>query len=366
MNSSERRQPQVARYYRGARTVHIERLQTFVPGDFLYFKPMYDFDDVLASTTPGVRRVGFLHVFKSVLSRRYEVLELAEPFTPSALPQNLALALASRLSSVGGKPPTRFVTYAIENADLSSKIALKLKVPNAFIKPLISSLVHFCYKRFDRIVFGTAAAESNYRDLLGARRFAGKSPKHTLIWGLPTSHLAETSARPPRLVFLGAFDDRKGLVQLMQAWDEIRRQLPSATLTILGKGERVSEVRAWAEARAEVELHLDPSRNVISKELTASKALFLLSQPTPLWKEQIGLPILEGLEVGLEIVASSETGIAGWLDSHGHQVLDASAPSAEIASAVRAALSSTRAPSDITRDLPEVDGRLAADKWLFA
>ncbi|SDT33697.1 glycosyltransferase [Microterricola viridarii] len=355
----------IARYYRGARTVHIERLAHFTPGDFLYYKPMYDFDDELARRTPGVRRVTFAHVFSCVLRRRYEVLELAEPFTPSALPQNLALALASRLSAIGGKTPTRFVTYAIENADLSAKIARKFRVPGSLITPIVSNLVYFCYSRFDRIAFGTAAAEHNYKALLGTRRFNRSRPAHTLIWGLPASQLTASRTRPQRLLFLGALDDRKGILQLMDAWDAVSRLVPQATLTILGKGKYASRVEQWAEQRDEVSLIVNPSRETIGEELLAGKALFLLSQPSALWKEQIGLPILEGLETGLEIVASTETGVAGWLADNGHQVLDPDCDTKTVALAIERALSSSRTPAEVAGDLPNVDGRFAADCWLF-
>jgi hypothetical protein len=49
------------RYYRGARTAHLERLPHMHPGLFVYRKPMYDFDtseiapEVL-KRAPGVSR----------------------------------------------------------------------------------------------------------------------------------------------------------------------------------------------------------------------------------------------------------------------------------------------------------------------
>jgi hypothetical protein len=357
----------LARYYRGARSVHLERLASFAPGDFLYFKPMYDFDDALAAQLPFVHQVSFGEVLRAVLRKKYDVLELAEPYTPSALPQNLMITLASHLSALGRGTPTRLVTYAIENADLPAKIATKTRLPLAIVRPAVKALVGFCFNRIDRVVFGTQAAADNYSALLGANRLAKPSPRHTLIWGLPTREAGIQDERPPgRLVFLGTLDSRKGIINLMQVWDAVVQRMPAAELIILGKGPLESEVTDWAANRPTVTLQVDPPRPDIRDRLSTSRALFMLSQPSALWKEQIGLPILEGLGFGLEIVASSETGISRWLADHGHHVLAPDAPDSELIDAIVQALESDRSPSRVADDLPELDGRLEADRWLYS
>ncbi|WP_165384935.1 glycosyltransferase [Cryobacterium sp. SO1] len=356
----------LARYYRGARSVHLERLSTFTPGDFLYFKPMYDFDETLASKLPYVHHVRFSQVLSDVLRKKYDVLELAEPYTPSALPQNLAITLASHLSALGRGEPTRLVTYAIENADLPAKLAAKTHLPEAIFRPLVKSLVGFCFNRIDRVVFGTQAAADNYSALLGATRLARTSPTHTLIWGLPTREARIQDDRPSiQLLFLGALDSRKGITKLMTVWDTVVERIPDAELLILGKGPLEAKVTDWASQRSTVTFEVDPPRSIIRDRLSKSRALFMLSQPSPLWKEQIGLPILEGLGFGLEIVASSETGISRWLTDHGHQVLAPDAPNADLTDAIIRALESGRLPSRVAQDLPQLDGRLEADQWLY-
>ena len=358
-------EPSIARYYRGARSVHLERLATFKAGDFLYFKPMYDFDEVLAAQLPHVERVRFRQVLWRVLRRQYDVLELAEPYTPSALPQNLAITIASHVSMVGGTP-TRLVTYAIENADLPAKLAIKSRLPVAIVRPVVKALVGFCFNRMHRVVFGTEAARDNYAALLGTKRLTETPPDHTLIWGLPTQESTIPLDRPgTRLVFLGALDARKGITNLMGVWDSVVERVPGADLVILGKGPFEEQVRSWAAGRPTVQFHVDPPRPVIRDHLSAAKALFMLSQPSPLWKEQIGLPILEGLSFGLEIVASDETGIANWLIEHGHGVLDPESPDQMLVDAIVRALESDRSPSEVADDLPHLDGRLEADHWLY-
>lgn len=358
----------IARYYRGARTVHLERLATFEPGDFLYFKPMYDFDDALATSMPNVSKVGFSQVLWRVLTKRYSMLELAEPYTPSALPQNLALVCASYLSELvpSRRPATRLATYAIENADLAAKLSAKTRAPKALMSLAVRTLVGFCFARFDRIAFGTAAAMDNYRELLGNRRFDKVPPERTLIWGLPTARpdLSENKLAP-HTVFLGALDSRKGISNLMEAWDDILVRVPDARLTIVGKGPLEGEVTAWAAQRPTVTVQIDPPRTTIREVLSQGSVLFLLSQPSPLWKEQIGLPILEGLEYGLEIVASTETGIADWLSQNGHRVISPASSPAGTATAVADALLNGRSQVDVAGDLPADDGRLIADRWIY-
>lgn len=358
----------IARYYRGARTVHIERLREFEKGDFLYFKPMYDFDPALAEATQGVSQVRFSQVWWRVLRKKYEFLELAEPYTPSALPQNVALTIASYASLLGPGKPTRLVTYAIENSDLALKLSAKTRLSPALIRPAVRALVGFCFNRLDRVVFGTEAALENYRSLLGPSRLDRSPPSHTLIWGLPLAEPALSTDKNDRnldLIFLGALDSRKGIANVMGSWDAVARALPNARLTILGKGPLQSSVEAWATPRQTVKVCIDPSRESIQAELRKSKALVLLSQPSALWKEQIGLPILEALSFGLEIIASNESGIAPWLADHGHNVLDPAVSSVDLAEAIVSALTTSRTRSNIAVDLPATDGRLDADRWLF-
>ena len=91
----------------------------------------------------------------------------------------------------------------------------------------------------------------------------------------------------------------------------------------------------------------------------------LLSQPTPTWREQVGLPVVEGLAHGCTVVTTTETGLAGWLAAHGHEVLPPGAPDGEVAAAVDRALGRRRPAGDVLADLPAADGRLAADRWMF-
>jgi glycosyltransferase involved in cell wall biosynthesis len=218
----------------------------------------------------------------------------------------------------------------------------------------------------DRVAFGTQGSLDMYATYVRRDRLARVS---ALIEALP----APCSCTPParardggRLLFLGAFDERKGIRQLMAAWDAVPPDAPAHHLRLIGKGPLLEEVTAWAGSRSNVSLVIDPPRSIIHEELWQATALILLSQRTPSFREQVGLPIVEGLAHGCRIVASSETGIATWLASHGHVVVEPDARPAAHAAAIVQAFESHRSADDVLADLPHVDGRLEADRWMFA
>jgi glycosyltransferase involved in cell wall biosynthesis len=362
-------QKPIARYYRGARTTHLERLHDSAPGDFFYQKPMYDFDMTRAPAGVRVEQTSFVHIAALVLKGTYSRLEIVEPYAPSALPQNLVLSMAARIGRLLHRQPTQLVTYAIENADLPRKVAASTHLPVAVTRALLRLTVGFCYRSLTRVVFGTADAETNYEALLGAR-MKRRPPETTLIWGLPTAHpsaLTVDSEEPAsNVLFVGALDERKGIRQLMDSWSDVLAASPNAELQILGKGPLEAEVLRWALTAPRTTVIIDPARDVIFEAQRQADVAVLLSQPFTNWKEQIGLPIVEGLSVGTEIVASTETGIAEWLEKHGHRVLSPEATSNQVADAIANAIGSRRPRQVILEGLSNVDGRLAADDWLFA
>jgi glycosyltransferase involved in cell wall biosynthesis len=358
----------VARYYRGARTTHLERLGAMRPGDFMFKKPMYDFAADQAPDGTDVRQVGLTDVLRAVWQRDYDVLEIVEPYAPSAMVDTVLISAVARISRRRQGSSTMLVCYAIENADLPGKFAADWHLPVMLTRFALRLTVGFGFKSMGRVCFGTMAASENYRRLLGSRALAGvRAPEVCLVEGLPSPRVTRSMATDPRdpvLIFLGTLDDRKGILQLLDAWPLIHDRLPAATLTILGKGKYESRVRDVADVSSSVELIVDPPRQVVWQKLGSATALCLLSQPSPQWTEQIGLPVLEALSVGLEVVASSETGIADWLRREGHRVLRPDCSPSELAQALVEILDAPRSRDEIVAALPAVDGRIEADAWL--
>jgi glycosyltransferase involved in cell wall biosynthesis len=168
------------------------------------------------------------------------------------------------------------------------------------------------------------------------------------------------------VLFLGAFDERKGLRVLAAAWPEVHRQRPDARLTLVGKGPLAGLAEDLAADRPEVDLVVDPPRPRIHEALRSAALVVLASQRTATWREQVGLPLVEGLAHGCAVVTTAETGLADWLAADGHRVVDVSAGSGALAAAIVAGLDERRSRASVLAGLPEIDGRLAADAWMFS
>jgi glycosyltransferase involved in cell wall biosynthesis len=225
----------------------------------------------------------------------------------------------------------------------------------------------------DRLAFGTDAAAALYARTVPAAHDAVS----TVIPALPAacrcgrgSGTAEPK-EPGLVLFLGALTGRKGFDRLLAAWPSLAGPAdgddgePAVRLQIVGKGPFEQSATELAARDSRVTVTIDPPRAQVHAELRRARVLVLLSQPTPGWREQVGLPLVEGLAHGCAVVTTTETGLAGWLSAHGHQVLSPDADAAAVAAAIRRAVTDSPTPAQITASLPALDGRLAADAWLF-
>jgi glycosyltransferase involved in cell wall biosynthesis len=83
------------------------------------------------------------------------------------------------------------------------------------------------------------------------------------------------------------------------------------------------------------------------------------------WREQIGLSIVEGLAHGCHVIATPDTGLAGWLSRHGHDVLPEDFTVADLVGAMRQAADTRLSPAMVQESLPAVDGRISAEDWMY-
>lgn len=356
-----------ARYYPVARAAHIERLVEMLPGDFLYSSTRADWLPEEAQRRADVIQLTFPRLLRRVWTHNYSLLEIPEPLAIVLLPRLAVLAIVIKLKRLTHRPRTRMVFYAIENHDQVAKVRSRAPLPPRLVSFTIRAAMSVVLSETARIAFGTNGAMENYRSQLGKRRWEQLSDttEVQVIPGLSAATTDPPAKESTLACFVGSFEYRKGISSLIAAWPLVARIDSNFRLSIMGHGPLEAEVRRFAEHRADVMLEVDPPRQRLKQLMQRAHVLVLPSRRTPLWREQIGLPILEALSAGCEIVATAETGITEWLIQNDHTVIPEDASPADLASAIATALKRKRSADSIQQSLPSVDGRVSADHWLF-
>lgn len=358
------RRPHVLKMYDVVRTAHLERVLADDRREItiLYRSRRYDFDDTIASQVT-LERAGvtgaFLHAFRHDL----DFIEVNEPLMVEGAGRGIAAVLGNRLrAALRRGPRARVVTYAIENRDPRLSM-LHLPAKARLRTRLGSMLLPLQWGVLDRIAFGTDQSRELYTN-----RFRSRRPLSRTVPALPVARrdVEVDVVRDPILLFLGDLSERKGFPLLLRAWPDVSTTRPRAELIIVGRGAGTPDAKELASGDGAVTFIEDPPRSEVLRQLGRAKCLVLPSQPRTTWREQVGLPIVEGLAAGCAVVTTTQTGLADWLRAHGHHVVDESAGSRELAEVVATALDSARTPREIQSDLPVVDGRLAAEEWLLA
>lgn len=353
--------PVRARLYRTVRSAHLERAHELTPATIIYRLKRYDFQDDLVEGLDLVQAGPVRAAWRLARSRVTE-LEVNEPLMLASSAGTALAIMGFRIGAFLTRRRVLVVSYAIENVDPFA--ARPQGVRARFRRVLRRSQARFIWHQLDRVAFGTEAARRIYRNALPAPRLRTDT---AMIAALPAPcGCPAANSRPASdVVFLGALSARKGFPAVLEAWPLVRQAVPAARLSILGQGELESLAQAAATADPSIHVVINPDRAEIHRRLRRNRTLLLPSQPTATWREQVGLPIVEGLAHGCEIVTTSQTGLADWLAEHGHSVIPAGAPAELLAIAIISSLRQPRSSMAITAALPSTDGRLEADAWLF-
>jgi glycosyltransferase involved in cell wall biosynthesis len=341
------------------RAVQVERAAHMTPARTIFLGEKYDLGKTPLPST--ITRLTLPRTIIELFRARETVLELPEPLWLRFLPKALVLSLAWRAGGILRRGRRQTVTYAIENNDLGA-IFFGRRRPQKVIGLVVRMVLRaFVSSSFDRIAFGSAGARHSYESL-------GIAPRvETRAWDeLPAAGPA--SAAGPlsgRAIFVGRLEERKGIKHLLAAWDEVERVRPDAKLTIIGGGDLEGEIDAWSRTRPESRTWVGEMEHVgIAEAMITHDVLVAPSIRWGRWREQIGLPIGEGLQAGLTIVTTDETGLAPWLKAHEHHVIPAELVSSQLARVLANALARP-IPRDVVRNsLPALPGRIAADLWL--
>ena len=283
------------------------------------------------------------------------------------MPYALALRANRSRRAIGrlfgdGRARPQSVLYAIDNFDARRGFQQRGRGGDWARGLLFDAMFRFLLSGVDRIAFGTEGARCAYE------KAAGKSMRAidtTVIEELDQEcGCGRITKDENLLLFLGALDDRKGVLELMASWPEIHRRSPSVRLVIVGKGDYEERVGAWAERAPSVTFVVDPPRADIHAWYRRARTVVLLSQPHPRWREQVGLPITEGLSHGCRIIATTETGLADWLVRNGHCVVPPDCSAEVLAAEVALSFAGVSDASAVLSTLPTESTRITVDRWL--
>jgi glycosyltransferase involved in cell wall biosynthesis len=219
------------------------------------------------------------------------------------------------------------------------------------------------YLMYERIAYGSDSAASAYRSM----PLVGRVESEVFL-ELPEPALGGRVSgrrRPRTAVFVGELAARKGLHLLLPAWELVEAQCSSAELHIVGSGPLEAEIQRWTAVRPDSRrYHGHLAQREVVKLLPTCTSLVAPSIRWGRWREQIGLPIKEGLAAGLTVVTTTETGLASWLHSHGHHVLGTPLDPAALGTAILEALVHPLPEEEVLGALPRTSARLEADRWL--
>lgn len=345
------------------RAAQVKRSINMTPALTLFFDEKYDLGNT--PLPENFVKVGLLECLFIIARSDADVLEVPEPLWIRFLPRNAVILLTWKVFGLLRSRRRIAVTYAIENNDLAHLLSPNGRVPESFIN-LAGKVAGCAISIFiDRIAFGSSTAMAVYHSMPTVAKL-----EHILCPELPAPRVdlaQHTSTRKSasKVVFVGELDDRKGILELIEAWTVVERTLPSAELEIVGSGVHSDFVSRWVSQRP-------LSRNFrgllphdeVAIVLEGADVLVAPSKRSGRWREQIGLPIVEALSTGLTVVTTDETGLASWLSENRHIVMAEDELALRLAPSLLNALASPLQREEVLDSLPAEPGRLRADAWL--
>ncbi|MFJ4220154.1 glycosyltransferase [Curtobacterium luteum] len=341
------------------RAAHLARHREGTPAELLFLDTNYDFGD--SSLEPGMRRVSLFGAVRRLASTRATTLEVPEPYWMRLWPKHLVLVSTFAIVGRMRRRQRRIVTYAMENNALETLVGGRRRAPRWLVAAVAVLIGAVARCTIDRICFASPAAEAAYARL----PFTSGIERRTVL-ELPAAAPEPVEGVPGDYVFVGAMEPRKGVEQLMRAWEAVEQRSPGARLRLVGPGPLEPVAREWA-ARS------PRSRSVLGQRshdetgaiIARSSVLVAPSVPDGRWIEQVGLPIKEALARGLTVVTTDQTGLAPWLRERGHAVVPIGHDLVARLSTAMLDAGRDPIPRHVVRAaLPAVEGRLRSDRWL--
>jgi len=314
------------------RTSTLREVQEQIGVSVLYFKEKYDLQ--LLPEKSKFRKVNTMQAMYEVFRSDAIVLELTEPLWMREIVRTALIGYTWKARSLIRRKSNYCFTYAIENNGLNNLIFGTVDAHN-FITHYIRKFLGFLISRiYTHAAFGTYAAYKNY----ALNKFLVQIPhiypeRYAMQESVSTTSLiprfedysgvASKAGQEYTYLFVGVLEKRKGIDLLIQAWEILDQVDFKGRLIIVGSGALEKKVSEWCLKAPERRSYLGfKTGDKLNSIYQSADFLLAPSQRDGRWREQVGLPIIEGLSFGLTVITTSETGIADGLRAHGHIVLE--------------------------------------------
>ncbi|TIH35581.1 glycosyltransferase [Subtercola vilae] len=342
------------------RNYHVASLSEMAPAATYYFLKKYDLD---TSTIPStVNQVSLKQLLGIVARSDASVLEIWEPLWMRLLHKHIAVSLVYKLSRPLKWRRREVVSYAMENNDIPLLMTGSNKTPAAVSAFFRFALGAYLRAIYSRIAYASEGAQISYFTAPGVSKI-----QHRLFENLPQRPTANDVAEHTALhvVLLARMEVRKGTDIIMAAWPAVERALPGAHLSAIGGGPESAQMQQWCAEAESSRSYLGEMAHADAMRVVATASVLVLpSIREGRWREQIGLPIHEGLLAGLTIVTTDETGLADWLNARGHSVVATDRLPESLSDGLLLGLQHPLAPHEVIDSLPLEEARIAANHWL--
>jgi glycosyltransferase involved in cell wall biosynthesis len=311
------------------------------PDQALLFTSERDDTDVSLYAHRDVRPFSWPALVRALRDPELELLEIAEPLWTAEWVRALRYAALARLlrpCSLRSRRRVAVATYAIENLDARDR--LRRYPDRPLLGPVVSRLRLLATGAsmlvLDAVVFGTTGAAENHRRAFG---WALRRTRHAVLPPRlgPCSVCGPVSGsheREPTVLFLGTPSERKGFGPLMAAWERSGAADRGWRLLVADP----EGAREHDGLPAGVTVRVAPPRAEVHALLRTAAVVAMPSVRRPGWREQIGLPLVEGLAHGCRVVTTTETGLAPDLGDHPQVVLTAPGDVDDLAHGLRRAM----------------------------
>ena len=285
-------------------------------------------DSDAALLGPTVRPFTWAGLLHAIRDPDLELMEVAEPLWLGEWVRALRYVVLLRVlrAVLPRRGPVAVATYAIENLDARERLSYRSLDSRPVLAAVASRLLTAAVGRslllLDVVVFGTTGASENYHGVFG--RFLRRTrcavlPPRVDACRVCGPAVVRDTPRDPTVLFLGAPGERKGFAVLMTAWERCGAHDRGWRLVVADPdGERDPELPPGVSIRRRL------PRDTVHELLRSSAVVAMPSVRLRRWREQIGLPLVEGLAHGCRVVTTTETGLAG--DLRGHPLVTFTTP----------------------------------------